>query len=141
MARDIELSAQGRLAVLSAHLTAAFIEAEDSSTLQPHCLSAQTVVLPPPNLQGTLTVIDDRTGKKYQVQVSEGGTVQATDLKKVFFLVSFCCSISVWLVINCKKKMKVKFITSFGFSLIRIKLNSNSKIRACEFLSDNDWKT
>ncbi|KAF3444946.1 hypothetical protein FNV43_RR14639 [Rhamnella rubrinervis] len=83
MARDVELSAQGRLAVLSAHLAAASIEADDSSALQPHCLSAQTFVLPPPNLQGTLTVIDDRTGKKYQVQVSEEGTVKATDLKKI----------------------------------------------------------
>lgn len=91
MARDIESSAQGRLAVLSAHLTAASIRAEHptaSTDLQPHCLSAQSLVLPPPNLQGTLTVVDDRTGKKYQVQVSEEGTVKATDLKKATFFQS-----------------------------------------------------
>lgn len=116
MARDIELSAQGRLAVLSAHLTATSIEADESSTLQPHCLSAQTFVLPPPNLQGTLTVIDDRTGKKHRVEVSEEGTVKATDLKKVFFLVLFRLVGD-----KLQEKMKVKFIISFGFSLIRLK--------------------
>ncbi|KAH7533763.1 hypothetical protein FEM48_Zijuj04G0166200 [Ziziphus jujuba var. spinosa] len=87
MQRPIELSAQGRLAVLSAHLAAAAsIEADEddlSSTLQPHCVSAQTFVPPPPDLRGSLTIVDDRTGKKYQVQVSEGGTVKATDLKKI----------------------------------------------------------
>lgn len=91
MQRPIELSAQGRLAVLSAHLAAAAsIEADEddlSSTLQPHCVSAQTFVPPPPDLRGSLTIVDDRTGKKYQVQVSEGGTVKATDLKKVFLSV------------------------------------------------------
>lgn len=34
-------------------------------------------------LEGALTIVDERTGKKYQVQVSDDGTVKAVDLKKV----------------------------------------------------------
>eukprot|EP00245_Coleochaete_scutata_P001385 TRINITY_DN11693_c0_g1_i1.p1 TRINITY_DN11693_c0_g1~~TRINITY_DN11693_c0_g1_i1.p1 ORF type:complete len:538 (-),score=93.01 TRINITY_DN11693_c0_g1_i1:543-2156(-) len=33
--------------------------------------------------KGTITVIDNRTGKKYDFEVSEAGTVKATDLKKI----------------------------------------------------------
>lgn len=32
---------------------------------------------------GTLTIVDNRTGKKYEIGISEGGTVKATDFKKV----------------------------------------------------------
>ena len=32
---------------------------------------------------GTLTVIDNRTGKKYEIKISEGGTIRATDLKAI----------------------------------------------------------
>ncbi|KAB2610904.1 citrate synthase [Pyrus ussuriensis x Pyrus communis] len=49
--------------------------------LEPHCASAH--VPPPGNLRGPLTIVDERTGKRYQVQVSEEGTVKATDLKKI----------------------------------------------------------
>ena len=76
--------ARGRLAVLTAHLTTATSSNEPIEglpPLEPNCLSAQ--VSPPGNLAGSLTVVDGRTGKKYQVPVSEDGTVKATDLKKV----------------------------------------------------------
>lgn len=76
--------ARGRLAVLTAHLTTATSSnelIEVAPSLEPNCLSAQ--VLPPGNLAGSLTLVDGRTGKKYQVPVSEDGTVKATDLKKV----------------------------------------------------------
>ena len=33
--------------------------------------------------EGTLTVVDNRTGKKYEIKISEGGTIKATDLKKI----------------------------------------------------------
>ena len=83
---ELPVTARGRLAVLSAHLAAAVsLEANDlSRTLEPHCVSAQSTVQQPVNLKGSLTVIDERTGRKYQVQVSEEGTLKATDLKKVF---------------------------------------------------------
>ncbi|KAL4622323.1 hypothetical protein ACB092_06G289000 [Castanea dentata] len=76
--------ARGRLAVLTAHLTTATSSnelIEVAPSLEPNCLSAQ--VSPPGNLAGSLTVVDGRTGKKYQVPVSEDGTVKATDLKKI----------------------------------------------------------
>lgn len=75
--------ARGRLAVLTAHLTASAEPIDAALALEPHCLSAQTKVPPPGNLRGSLTIIDERTGKKYQVPVSEEGTVKSTDLKKV----------------------------------------------------------
>ncbi|XP_062153107.1 citrate synthase, glyoxysomal isoform X2 [Alnus glutinosa] len=75
--------ARGRLAVLTAHLAASVDCIEVAPALEPHCLSAQTVVPPPGNLRGSLTIVDERTGKKYQVPVSEEGTVKATELKKI----------------------------------------------------------
>ncbi|KAG6404944.1 hypothetical protein SASPL_132521 [Salvia splendens] len=72
--------ARGRLAVLSAHLAAPF-DHRAAAILESSACSA--AFAPPPYLKGSLTLIDDRTGKKYQVQVSEEGTVKATDLKKI----------------------------------------------------------
>lgn len=74
--------ARGRLAVLSAHLAAtSSLNISDSKLLETSVVSA--VVPPPPNVKGALTIFDERTGKKYPVQVSEEGTIKATDLKKV----------------------------------------------------------
>lgn len=90
---SFSLAARGRLAVLSAHLTAA--AAISPPVLDAQCVSAQVPL--PGNLQGTLTVIDERTGKKYQIQVSEHGTVKASDFKKVLLslLMIYFCSFSV----------------------------------------------
>ena len=88
MSRVVELpvTARGRLAVLSAHLAVAAAPGPSEisgSALEPSIVSAQTFVPPPGNLKGSITVVDERTGKKYQFQVSDEGTVKATDLKKV----------------------------------------------------------
>ncbi|XP_022944344.1 citrate synthase, glyoxysomal [Cucurbita pepo subsp. pepo] len=88
MPTDMELSpsnvARHRLAVLAAHLSAASLEPPVmASSLEAHCVSAQTMVAPPELVKGTLTIVDERTGKRYQVQVSEEGTIKATDLKKI----------------------------------------------------------
>lgn len=32
---------------------------------------------------GTLTVADNRTGKKYEIPISDHGTINATDLKQI----------------------------------------------------------
>jgi len=32
---------------------------------------------------GTITITDNRTGKKYDLKISEGGTIRATDLKQI----------------------------------------------------------
>ncbi|XP_068667303.1 citrate synthase, glyoxysomal-like [Aristolochia californica] len=75
--------ARRRLAILSAHLGAACDGS--SPILEASCVSAQDggFVPPPENLRGRLTVIDERTGKKYEIQVSDEGTVKATDFKKI----------------------------------------------------------
>lgn len=80
---DPSISARGRLTVLSAHLTA--ISAVGSPPLlDASGASAQSNVPPSGNLKGSLTVTDRRTGKNYEIQVSEEGAVKATDFKKVW---------------------------------------------------------
>ncbi|KAK4278992.1 hypothetical protein QN277_016758 [Acacia crassicarpa] len=82
--RSTVVLAQGRLARLTAHLRPSSAEQLDHpSSLDPLPLSVQTSILPPGNLKGFLTIVDERTGKKYQVEVSEEGTIKATDFKKI----------------------------------------------------------
>ncbi|KAK4793187.1 hypothetical protein SAY86_023622 [Trapa natans] len=85
MSFDCSLAARGRLAVLSAHLVAPIDgqEFEAVPIIEPSFTSAQNNVPPPGNLEGTLSVVDERSGRKYQVAVSEKGTIKATDLKKI----------------------------------------------------------
>jgi len=71
--------AHGRLAMLAAHLLPS--QLTHHGALHPLHLSSQ--LPPPPNLAGTLTVVDERTGKKYQLHVSKEGTVKASEFKKV----------------------------------------------------------
>ncbi|KAG5053347.1 hypothetical protein JHK87_005545 [Glycine soja] len=71
--------AHGRLAMLAAHLLPS--QLTHHGALHPLHLSSQ--LPPPPNLAGTLTVVDERTGKKYQLHVSKEGTVKASDFKKI----------------------------------------------------------
>lgn len=69
-----------RLAVLSAHL-----EVSDQvlpPPIEPWCTSGASA--PHGSLKGSLTIVDERTGKKYQVPVAEDGTVKSIDLKKVY---------------------------------------------------------
>ena len=69
-----------RLAVLSAHL-----EVSDQvlpPAIEPWCTSGASE--PHGSLKGSLTIVDERTGKKYQVPVAEDGTVKSIDLKKVY---------------------------------------------------------
>lgn len=76
---DRSATARGRLAVLSAHLSAS----ADFATGAIEYSGCSADISPATNLKGSLTLIDERTGKRYQVQVSEEGTIRATDLKKV----------------------------------------------------------
>ncbi|TYG44084.1 hypothetical protein ES288_D11G069700v1 [Gossypium darwinii] len=72
---------QARLAVLASHLAAPDCSSNNlnSSVLEPWCVSAQNGG----SVGLSLTIIDERTGKKYQVPVSSEGTIRATDLKKI----------------------------------------------------------
>lgn len=77
------LVARGRLAVISAHLSAPIAKRSDSFLEASPVSAVQSSVPPPGNLKGALTIVDERTGNKYQLQVSDEGTIRATDFKKV----------------------------------------------------------
>ncbi|GLT52140.1 hypothetical protein SLA2020_254950 [Shorea laevis] len=75
---EVGVKVNGRLAILTAHLAAP--PPSDLSSLpiiEPWFVSAQT------SLGGSLTIIDERTGKKYHVPVSAEGAIKAVDLKKI----------------------------------------------------------
>ena len=74
---------RGRLTVLLSHLDKSGCCSEFSPFLRRSAVSAQAIQQPVNGFGGVLTVVDERTGKKYEVPVSEEGTVRATDLKKV----------------------------------------------------------
>ena len=79
-AASMSSSTMKRLSILQGHLEAGGSPA--SPMLEAFTVSAETA----PNFSGgsgTLTVVDNRTGKKYEFEISEGGTVKATDFKKV----------------------------------------------------------
>jgi citrate synthase len=66
--------------VLSSHLLGAGAEGADrAAVLERSPVSA----VAPATRPGVLAVVDTRTGKRYEVKVSEDGTVRATDFKKV----------------------------------------------------------
>lgn len=69
--------AHSRLAVLSGHLSVPPVGS--SLGIETSTVSVKLSG----DLRGSLTVIDNRTGKKIEVEVSEGGTVRATDFKKL----------------------------------------------------------
>jgi citrate synthase len=74
-------AARNRLATLSAHLLPS--STNSAALLHPIHLSSSSGISPPSNVKGTLTVVDERTGKKYNIEVSPDGTVKANDFKKV----------------------------------------------------------
>lgn len=78
---DPSTAARGRLAVLSAHLAA--VSGDTCASLEASPVLGTEMGKAPGNLSGSLMVVDSRTGKKYEVKISEEGTVKATDFKKV----------------------------------------------------------
>ncbi|KAL0720309.1 hypothetical protein Bca4012_034908 [Brassica carinata] len=80
---EISERVRARLAVLSAHLTSASPYESASPAIERWSTSADITAPPHGSLKGALTIVDERTGKKYQVQVSDDGTVKAVDLKKI----------------------------------------------------------
>ncbi|KAK6939660.1 Citrate synthase [Dillenia turbinata] len=81
---DSSTAARARLAVLNAHFCPSYDESVYfAPIIETSCVSSQFAVQPPGNLKGNLTIVDERTGKRYQVQVSEEGTVKASDFKKI----------------------------------------------------------
>ncbi|CAN8254245.1 unnamed protein product [Cochlearia groenlandica] len=82
---EISERVKARLANLAAHLAVADPAGlrHVLPAIEPWCTSAHKSSAPPGNLKGSLTIVDDRTGKKYKVPVSEDGTVKSVDLKKI----------------------------------------------------------
>lgn len=75
-------NAVSRLSLLANHLVGA--EGDAVLDLQRQDTKADEEVRPAPGGgKGTLTVIDHRTGKKYTIEVTEGGTIPAAALKQI----------------------------------------------------------
>ncbi|GBF91260.1 citrate synthase [Raphidocelis subcapitata] len=74
-------TANSRLSVLSRQLSALAV---DEDQLQRQATKADESVRPAPGGgRGTLTVVDNRSGKKYTIEITEGGTIPAAALKKI----------------------------------------------------------
>lgn len=87
---EISERVRARLAILSAHLAAGNpVElGQGSPAIERWSTSADISASPHGSLKGALTIVDERTGKKYKVPVSDDGTVKAVDLKKVSRILS-----------------------------------------------------
>ncbi|PKA54600.1 Citrate synthase, glyoxysomal [Apostasia shenzhenica] len=74
--------ARGRLAVVAAHLSGAMCDGV-TGVLEASVASSEELSPLPGSLAGRLMVTDARSGKHYELEISEEGTVKSTDLKKV----------------------------------------------------------
>ncbi|WOK97169.1 citrate synthase 3, peroxisomal [Canna indica] len=81
--RDPSAAARGRLAVLSAHLTADRSYGGFAQVLERSPTLSKELAGKPGNLAGSLTVVDERTSQKYVLQISPEGTIKAPDFKKI----------------------------------------------------------
>ncbi|KAK8938149.1 hypothetical protein KSP40_PGU017673 [Platanthera guangdongensis] len=80
---DPTTMARGRLAVLTSHFVGNLAAEHLSPSLAASPVSAQEISQPPGNLGGRLKVTDSRTGKQFDLEISEEGTVKAVDFKLV----------------------------------------------------------
>jgi len=71
-----------RMSILAGHLEQPFFSGTQQQQLEASIVSAE-IAPSPGGGPGTLSVIDNRTGKRYQLEISDAGTVKATDFKKV----------------------------------------------------------
>ncbi|KAJ3692101.1 hypothetical protein LUZ60_012451 [Juncus effusus] len=76
-------SARGRLAVISSHIASSTGARNGPELVEMFPTSVQDMNGPAKNLGGSISLIDQRTGKKYEFKVSDEGTVKATDFKKI----------------------------------------------------------
>jgi citrate synthase len=71
--------AQRRLEVLSKHLSAEPSVVRDDTAEE----CTEELRPAPGGGRGTLTVVDNRTGRKYTLEISDGGTINAALLKQI----------------------------------------------------------
>lgn len=76
-------SAAARLAALQRHLGGVTITEQNTLLTNPTAATQDAVRPAPGGGPGTLTVVDNRTGKKYELAVDEHGTVKAADFKRI----------------------------------------------------------
>lgn len=75
-----------RIAALQRHLQAHSEESDAEQCIEVHNTKADTSPKERPapgGGPGSLSVLDNRTGKKYEIPISDHGTVKGTDLKKI----------------------------------------------------------
>ena len=79
-------AAADRIATLQRHLQSHQISNEAQTSVQPQVTKAESDPKERPapgGGPGTLSVTDSRTGKKYEIPISDHGTIKGTDLKKI----------------------------------------------------------
>lgn len=78
------MAAAHRIAALQRHLQGVSLSDRDNSTEVNNTAAPQSAVRPAPGGgPGTLTCVDSRTGKKYELPITEHGLLRGTDLKKI----------------------------------------------------------
>jgi citrate synthase len=74
----------GRMATLQRHLAVSSRDEDlEGQVAQRPTKADEETRASPGGGAGSITIIDNRTGKKYDLKVSEGGTIRATDLKQI----------------------------------------------------------
>lgn len=78
-------TAADRIAALQRHLQAHSLGADNVFELNETKANKDNPKerLAPGGGPGTLSVVDNRTGKKYEIEISDHGTIKGTDLKKI----------------------------------------------------------
>lgn len=77
-------AAADRIAALQRHLQAHTLESSSELQLHDTKASSDPKERPAPGGgPGTLSVTDSRTGKKYEIEISDHGLIKGTDLKKI----------------------------------------------------------
>ena len=77
-------AAANRIAQLQRHLQAHSLEPQGELQLEDTKANSDPKERPAPGGgPGTLSVTDNRTGKKYEIEISDHGTIKGTDLKKI----------------------------------------------------------
>ncbi len=79
-------AAADRIATLQRHLQSHQISFEAQTSVEPQVTKAESDPKERPapgGGPGTLSVTDNRTGKKYEIPISDHGTIKGTDLKKI----------------------------------------------------------
>ena len=77
------LHSQERMAVISRHVVGPVAAAANGGDGLERVVANAELRQAPGGGPGTVTLVDNRTGKKYELKVSEDGTIKASDLKKV----------------------------------------------------------